>query len=85
MELLSGETLEKLTVYRYSLSKINLFVWLHPMMVFLNYLVNYQLHAYSVVVSMFDFHHSDRGLNPGRGGKISCLQLYYRASPLASV
>ena len=27
--------------------------------------------AYGVVVSMFDFHHSDRGSNPGRGGKIS--------------
>ena len=25
----------------------------------------------SVVVSMFDFHRSDRGSNPGRGGKIS--------------
>ena len=24
-----------------------------------------------VVVSMFDFHRSDRGSNPGRGGKIS--------------
>ena len=27
--------------------------------------------AYGVVVSMFDFHHSDRGSNPGRGSKIS--------------
>ena len=27
--------------------------------------------AYGVVVSMFGFHRSDRGLNPGRGGKIS--------------
>ena len=27
--------------------------------------------AYGVVVSMIDFHHSDRGSNPGRGGKIS--------------
>ena len=27
--------------------------------------------AYVVVVSMFDFHCSDRGSNPGRGGKIS--------------
>ena len=27
--------------------------------------------AYGVVVSMFDFHRSDRGSNPGRGGKIS--------------
>ena len=27
--------------------------------------------AYAVVVSMFDFHRSDRGSNPGRGGKIS--------------
>ena len=26
--------------------------------------------AYGVVVSMFDFHRSDRGSNPGRGGKI---------------
>ena len=26
---------------------------------------------YGVVVSMFDFHRSDRGSNPGRGGKIS--------------
>ena len=25
---------------------------------------------YGVVVSMFDFHRSDRGSNPGRGGKI---------------
>ena len=29
------------------------------------------LWTYGVVVSMFDFHHSDRGSNPGRGGKIS--------------
>ena len=29
------------------------------------------LWAYDVVVSMFDFHRSDRGSNPGRGGKIS--------------
>ena len=29
------------------------------------------LWAYGVVVSMFDFHSSDRGSNPGRGGKIS--------------
>ena len=41
--------------------------------------------AYGVVVSMFDFHRSDRGSNPGRGGKISCLRLHYRAGPLASV
>ena len=27
--------------------------------------------AYGVVVSMFDFHRSDLGSNPGRGGKIS--------------
>ena len=27
--------------------------------------------AYGVVVSMFDFHRSDRGSNPGRGSKIS--------------
>ena len=25
--------------------------------------------AYGVVVSMFEFHHSDQGLNPGRGGE----------------
>ena len=25
---------------------------------------------YGLVVSMFDFHRSDRGLNPGQGGKI---------------
>ena len=29
------------------------------------------LWAYGVVVSMFDFHRSDRGSNPGRDGKIS--------------
>ena len=29
------------------------------------------LWAYGVMVSMFDFHRSDRGSNPGRGGKIS--------------
>ena len=29
------------------------------------------LWAYGVVVSMFDFHRSARGSNPGRGGKIS--------------
>ena len=27
--------------------------------------------AYGLLVSMFDFHRSDRGSNPGRGGKIS--------------
>ena len=27
--------------------------------------------THGVVVSMFDFHRSDRGLNPGRGSKIS--------------
>ena len=27
--------------------------------------------AYGVVVGMFDFHRSDRGSNPGCGGKIS--------------
>ena len=43
------------------------------------------LWVYGVVVSMFDFHRSDRGSNPGRGGKISCLRLHYRAAPLASV
>ena len=32
---------------------------------------NNYLMAYGVVVSMFDFHHSDRGSNPGRGCKIS--------------
>ena len=31
------------------------------------------LWAYGVVVSMFDFHRSDRGSNPGRAGKISFL------------
>ena len=31
----------------------------------------FELWAYGVVVSMFDFHRSDRGSNPGRGGKIS--------------
>ena len=30
-----------------------------------------KLWAYGVVVNMFDFHRSDRGSNPGRGGKIS--------------
>ena len=29
------------------------------------------LWSYGVVVSKFDFHRSDRGSNPGRGGKIS--------------
>ena len=29
------------------------------------------LMGYGVVVSMFDFHRSDRGSNPGRGGKLS--------------
>ena len=29
------------------------------------------LRVYGVVVSMFDFHRSDRGSNPGHGGKIS--------------
>ena len=27
--------------------------------------------ACGLVVSMFDFHRSDRGSNPGRGGKVS--------------
>ena len=46
----------------------------------------YILWAYGVVVSMFDFHLSDRGSNPGRGANISqCLRLHYRAEPLASV
>ena len=31
----------------------------------------YYFWAYGVVASMFDFHCSDRGLNPSRGGKIS--------------
>ena len=31
----------------------------------------YSLWAYGVVVSMFDFHRSDQGSNPGRGGNIS--------------
>ena len=43
------------------------------------------LWAYGVVVSMFDFHCSDRGSNLGRSGKISCLRLHYRAALLASV
>ena len=37
------------------------------------------------MVSMFGFHRSDRGSNPGRGGKISCLRLHYRVATLASV
>ena len=41
--------------------------------------------AYGVVVSIFDFHRSDQGSNPGRGGKISCLRLHYSVAPLASV
>ena len=44
-----------------------------------------RLWAYGVVVSMFDFHRSDRGSNPGRGGKISCLRLHYNSTLLASV
>ena len=32
---------------------------------------NVQTWAYGVVVSMCDFHRSDQGSNPGRGGKIS--------------
>ena len=36
---------------------------------FLDY--NNDLGVYGVVVSTFDFHRSDRGSNPGRGGKIS--------------
>ena len=31
----------------------------------------FSLLAYGVVVTMFDFHRSDRGSNPGCGGKIS--------------
>ena len=31
----------------------------------------FTLWTYGVVVSMFNFHRSDRGSNPGRGGKIS--------------
>ena len=42
--------------------------------------------VYGVVVRMFVFHRSDRGSNPGRGGKISKYsRLHYRAAPLASV
>ena len=41
--------------------------------------------VYGVVVRISDFHRCDRGSNPGRGGKISCLRLHYRAAPLASV
>ena len=33
--------------------------------------INVRTWAYGVVVSMFDFHRSDRGSNPRRGGKIS--------------
>ena len=33
--------------------------------------IRIHLWAYGVVVSMFDFHRSDRGTNPGSGGKIS--------------
>ena len=33
--------------------------------------VHVALWAYGVVVSMFDFHCSDRGSNPGRDGEIS--------------
>ena len=41
------------------------------------------LWVYGVVVSMFEFHRSDRGSNPG---KISyCLRLRYSAAPLVSV
>ena len=29
------------------------------------------LWSYGVVISMFDFHRSDEGANPGRGGKLS--------------
>ena len=32
--------------------------------------------AYGVVVSMFDFHRSDRGSNRGRGGKIHNVSDY---------
>ena len=35
------------------------------------FLFHPSLWGYGVVVSMFDFHRSDRGSNPGRGGKIS--------------
>ena len=44
-----------------------------------------RLTSSGVVVSMLDFHRIDRGSNPGRGGKISCLRLHYSAAPLASV
>ena len=33
--------------------------------------INTYIWAYSAVVSVFDFHRSDRGSNPGRGGKVS--------------
>ena len=40
------------------------------------------LWAYGVVVSMFDFHRSDWGSNPNRGGKISlCLRLHFERHP----
>ena len=32
--------------------------------------VHHALWAYGVVLSMFDFHRSDRGSNPSHGGKI---------------
>ena len=37
----------------------------------LGYANIYHMWAYGVVVIMFDFHRSDRGSNPGRGGEIS--------------
>ena len=33
--------------------------------------INNKHRACGVVVSMFDFHRSDRGSNPGRGGEFS--------------
>ena len=41
--------------------------------------------SHGVVVSMFDFHCSDQGSNPGCDSKISCLRLHYIVVPLASV
>ena len=46
---------------------MNNFAFIYALFTFYFYL----LWAYGVVVSMFDFHRSDRGSNPGRGGKIS--------------
>ena len=60
---------EKYTLYvrdNQVLSLIRSFIFLYVREV-----IMMGLWVYGVVVSMFDFHHSDRGSNPGRGGKIS--------------